>query len=306
MGSAFGRLPVHFRPFVLHGRHHFGTGNAEACSSYGIQTKGCHCGPHFFGGLLGRLNIRERDFLHLHRHHGHFFEVVHEPVLHGTVHHDLAAGALHEDISCHRAVDAKAHEGAQYISMADETVPAVPGHREQAFGKVHRAIVIHSLEGDTHPFCFMIAAKGCGFHSLHMGCNGLADLPGKGGHKRADCKGPSPVYRIRQIQKPHGHVLRFITGGRKITKYFFSILHSILFPVFREALIQSCPLSFLYVMPGRRLSLSRCSPGIERQGKQNICPAPMPSYFPAIASDFSRHALTPSMRAARMPSLSMA
>ena len=30
LGSAFGRLPVHFRPFVLHGRHHFGAGNAEA------------------------------------------------------------------------------------------------------------------------------------------------------------------------------------------------------------------------------------------------------------------------------------
>ena len=96
----------------------------------------------------------------------------------------------------------------------------------------------------------MIAAEGRGFHRLHVGRNGLSDLPGKGGHEGAYGKGPSPVHPVRQVQKAHGHVFGLLAGSCKITKYLFSIFHFILFPVRNRRDRTPSPLIFLFSCHG--------------------------------------------------------
>ena len=155
-------------------------------------------------------------------------EIILQPLCHGAVGDDLATGALHEDIAQNGAIDAKTHERTKHVSMADETIAIIPSDRQQSHAEIDGPIVIIPSKGDAHPLRLVVAAFSFRRDSLHMGRDGLTDLRRKRRHERPYRKRPAPVHRVRQVQKPHGHLLGLITGGRKITENLFSIFHKFL------------------------------------------------------------------------------
>ena len=155
-------------------------------------------------------------------------EIIDKPSCHGFIADYLTAGPLHEDIPQDGPVNTQAHETSQHVPVSDETIPAVPGHRQQGNAIVHRPFIIIAFKGNTDSLRFMETAEAGRRHRLHVGRNGLPDLTGIGRHERTYGKRPSPLHGICQIQQTDGHFFGLIAAGSKKLKDLFSVFHSIL------------------------------------------------------------------------------